>query len=311
MIGTGIMTFIILLQALFATSFPMGKYLMNFASPLFLSGTRMLLAGSILLAYEYCRSSAQVVLQRKHWWIFAQITVLGMYATYALRLYALRVLPVWKVSFFYNFSPFLTALYAYLLFNQHLSMKQWIGLSVGLIGMIPMLISSSPAEATMGEFFYISQYEIFLIVSVSLHCYSWILIQKLVRHKNYQTSLVTGITMASGGFISLLNSYALEGMPNVSDPSAFCKGLFIMVFVSNILCHNIYAGLLKKYSATFMSFTSFLSPIFAALYGWAFFQEKISWHFYVSIIIVLIGLYIFYQDELKHKTDFEEKKIEM
>lgn len=236
-----------------------------------------------------------------------QITVLGMYATYALRLYALDVLPVWKVSFFYNFSPFLTALFAYLLFNQKLSAKQWLGLSIGFFGMIPMLLSSSPAEASSASF--ISMYELFLIISVSLHCYSWILIQKLVRDKNYKTSLVTGICMASGGLISLVNAYAFEGMPTVSDPAAFCKGLVIMIFVSNILCHNIYAGLLKKYSATFMSFTSFLSPIFAAIYGWAFFQEKISWHFYASIVIVLVGLYVFYQDELKQKSNFQEKEI--
>lgn len=309
-VGVSNMTFIILLQALLATSFPMGKYLMNFVSPLFLSGTRMFIAGSILIAYEYY-TRVDFKFPRKHFWIFAQIIILGQYATYALRLYALRVLPVWKVSFFYNLSPFLTALYAYLLFNQKLSRKQWIGLSIGFIGMAPMLISSSPAEAHMGEFFYISQYELFLMISVSLHCYSWILVQKLVRYKNYRTSTVTGISMAIGGFVSLVNSYLLEGTPQVSDPVAFCKGLFIMIFISNILCHNVYANLLKKYSATFMSFTSFLGPIFAALYGWAFFHEKISWHFYASIIIVLTGLYIFYQDELKQKKNFEEKNIDL
>ena len=305
------MTFIILLQALFATSFPMGKYLMNFVAPLFLSGTRMFIAGSILLIYEYLTSAAHFTFKKKHFWIFAQITILGQFMTYALRLYALRELPVWKVSFFYNLSPFLTALYAYLLFNQRLLAKQWIGLLIGFIGMLPILISSSPAEATMGEFFYISQYEVFLIISVSLHCYSWILIQKLVRYKNYQTSIVNGICMASGGLISLIASFIVEGAPHVSDPAAFCKGLTIMIFVSNILCHNIYAGLLKKYSATFMSFTSFLSPLFAAFYGWAFFEEKISWHFYLSICIVLLGLYIFYQDELQQKSNFEEKKLEV
>jgi len=303
------MTFIILLQALFATSFPMGKYLLAFASPLFLSGTRMLIAGSILLVYEFWRTSAKFDLKSKDFLTFAQIIFFGMYATYALRLYALKVLPVWKVSFFYNLSPFLTAFYAYLLFSQKLSMKQWIGLIVGFLGMIPILISSSPAEATMGGFFYITQYELFLIISVSLHCYSWILIQKLVRHTHYQTSTVTGISMAAGGFISLVNAFIIEGVPTVSNPVAFCKGLTVMIFVSNILCHNIYAGLLKKYSATFMSFTSFLSPIFAALYGWAFFEEKISWHFYASIVIVFAGLYIFYQDELKHKSNFEEKAV--
>ena len=303
------MTFIILLQALFATSFPMGKYLLSFAPPFFLSGARMLIAGSILLIYQYFSSSAKFTIQRKHYWIFAQIIFLGMYVTYGLRLYALDVLPIWKASFFYNLSPFLSAIYAYFLFSEKLSIKQWFGLSIGLIGMVPILVSKSPEEATFAEFFCISMYELFLIVSVSLHAYSWILIQKLVRHKKYDTSIVNGMCMAIGGLISLITSYAIEGPAPIYNPTAFCKGLIIMIFVSNILCHNIYAGLLKKYSATFMSFTSFLSPLFAALYGWAFFQETITWHFYLSILIVLIGLYIFYQDELKYKPLFEEQEM--
>jgi len=305
------MTFIIFLQALFATSFPMGKYLLQFAPPFFLSGARMFIAGGILLIYQYFLPSREFKVKRKHLFMFAQITFLGMYVTYALRLYALDVLPVWKVSFFYNLSPFLSAFYAYLLFNERLSTKQWIGLSIGLLGMMPTLISKSASEATLNEFFYVSTYELFLFISVSLHCYSWLLIQKLVHHKNYDTSIVNGVCMASAGFLSLMTSYAIEGPAPVYDPSAFCKGLFFMVFVSNILCHNIYAGLLRKYSATFMSFTSFLSPLFAALYAWAFFNETITWHFYISIAIVLIGLYLFYQDELKYKANFEEKKVEI
>jgi drug/metabolite transporter (DMT)-like permease len=305
------MTFIILLQALFATSFPMGKYLLSFTTPLFLSGARMIIAGGILLIYQYCLPTAEFNIKRKHFWIFAQIIVLGMYATYGLRLYALEVLPIWKVSFFYNLSPFLSALYAYFLFNERLSVKQWLGLTIGLVGMMPMLVSRSPEEASLAEFFYISIYELFLIISVSLHCYSWLLIQKLVRHKKYDTSIVNGICMAAGGLLSLITSYAIEGPIQISDPSAFCKGLVIMIFVSNILCHNIYAGLLKKYSATFMSFTSFLSPLFAALYGWAFFQETITWHFYLSISIVLVGLYVFYKDELKNKANYEEKELQI
>lgn len=305
------MTFIILLQALFATSFPMGKYLLNFASPLFLSGIRFLIAGGILLIYQYFLPLKNFKIKTKHIWIFAQIIILGMYATYGLRFYALEVLPIWKVSFFYNLSPFLSALYAYVLFNERLSTKQWVGLSIGFIGMMPMLLSRTPEEATLGEFFYISIYELFLIISVCLHCYSWLLIQKLVRHKNYDTSIVNGICMASGGLLSLITSYLIEGPAPMYDPASFCKGMIFMIFISNILCHNIYAELLKKYSATFMSFTSFLSPLFAALYGWAFFQETISWHFYLSIAIVLVGLYVFYQDELKNKANFEEKEIQL
>jgi len=138
-----------------------------------------------------------------------------------------------------------------------------------------------------------------------LHCYSWILIQKLVRNKKYQPAMVNGIAMSCGGLLSLGTSYALEGPVTIVNQQAFFTGLAATIFIGNIVCHNLYAGLLKKYSATFMSFTSFLSPLFAALYGWAFFQEIISWHFYVSAVIVFSGLYIFYQDELR-KQKFVE-----
>jgi len=299
------MTFLILLQALFATSFPLGKYLLTFVSPLFLSGIRMLMSGSILLCYQYFSPSAEFKFKKEHFVTLLQIIILGMYMTYGLRLYALQVLPVWKTSFFYNFSPFLSALYAYLLFGEKLSRKQWSGLSIGLLGMIPMLLSTTPAEASFGEFFYISYYEQCLMVSVSLHCYSWILIQKLVRNYHYQPAMVNGIAMTAGGFLSLLTSYYLEGIVSISDPRAFATGLCATVFIGNIVCHNLYAGLLKHYSATFMSFTSFLGPLCAALYGWAFFNENISWHFYTSAVIVFTGLYIFYQDELRKQKMVE------
>ena len=293
------MTFLILLQALFATSFPLGKYLLGFAAPLFVSGARMLIAGSILLIYQYFLPQGELKLKKEHALIFLQIIVLGMFLTYGFRLYALRELPVWKTSFFYNLSPFLSALYAYLLFGEKLSTKQWIGLAIGLTGIIPILLSKSPAEASLTEIFHVSQYEFFLILSVSLHCYSWILIQKLVRNKNYQPAFVNGVAMACGGLLSLVVSYFNDGAVSISDPRAFIAGLSATVFIGNILCHNLYASLLKTYSATFMSFTSFLGPLFAALYGWTFFNETISWHFYISAVVVFTGLYIFYQDELR------------
>jgi drug/metabolite transporter (DMT)-like permease len=296
------MTFLILLQALFATSFPLGKYLLTFASPMFVSGVRLLLSGTILLMYQYFSPIAEIRFKKEHFFTFVQIVILGMYLTYGLRLYALQVLPVWKTSFFYNISPFLTALYAYVLFGEKLSRKQWTGLMIGVVGMIPMFLSSTPEEASYGEIFHVSYYELCLIISVSLHCYSWILIQKLVRNHQYQPAMVNGIAMTCGGLLSLMTSYGLEGIVSISNPYAFTTGLCATVFIGNILCHNLYAGLLRKYSATFMSFTSFLGPLFAALYGWTFFNEHISWHFYISAVVVFTGLYIFYQDELRKQN---------
>lgn len=302
------MTLIIVLQGLFATSFPFAKYLLGFASPMFVSGIRMAISGALLLGYQYFVPSNKIRIKKEHIFMLVQIIVLGMYMTYGLRLYAARELPVWKTSFFYNLSPFISALYAYLIFGEKLSSRQWFGLVVGLLGMVPMLISSGSALsacAAWTDFFCVSYYELFLIASVSLHCYSWILIQKLVRNHEYTPAMVNGIAMFCGGALSLLTSYFLEGIVTIANPQGFFTALGSTVLIGNIICHNLYATLLKKYSATFMSFTSFLSPLFAALYGWAFFQESITWHFYVSSIVVLCGLYIFYRDELRKKRIIE------
>jgi drug/metabolite transporter (DMT)-like permease len=59
---------------------------------------------------------------------------------------------------------------------------------------------------------------------------------------------------------------------------------------------------MKHYTATFISFAGFIVPIFAGLIGWGFLNEKITWHFYASCLIILFGLYLFYQDELKYKA---------
>ena len=72
-----------------------------------------------------------------------------------------------------------------------------------------------------------------------------------------------------------------------------------MTLVSNILCYNLYGYMLKKYTATFLSFMGLLSPIFASLNSWIILGESPSWQILLSTSIVSLGLFIVYQAELK------------
>jgi len=291
------MTLIILLYALFASSFSMGKILLRYTEPIFLTGSRMFIAGLILLAYQYFWPTAYFRFKKKHWKLYAQITLFGIYFNYILRFWALNYLPSSKTSFFYNFAPLISALYSYMIFNERLTKRQWIGLSIGFIGMIPLLMGTSPGEQKSGEWFFISLPEIAVLCSVALHSYSWIIVRKLVREKSYSPMMVNGLCMTFGGLLALVTSPFVEGIFPVTNVSSFFGWLILVILISNIICHNLYAHLLKQYTVTFLSFAGFLSPIFASLYGWAFLQEKITWNLYVSGAIVLIGLYLFYRDE--------------
>ena len=57
--------------------------------------------------------------------------------------------------------------------------------------------------------------------------------------------------------------------------------------------------MLKKYTATFLSFIGLLSPIFASLNSWIILGETPSWVILLSTTFVSLGLFIIYQAELK------------
>ena len=77
------------------------------------------------------------------------------------------------------------------------------------------------------------------------------------------------------------------------------KIVLILTFLSNIVCYNLYGMMLKRYTATFLSFMGLLSPIFASFIGWFLLKEPISWTIFFSTAIVSTGLWIVYKAELK------------
>ena len=50
---------------------------------------------------------------------------------------------------------------------------------------------------------------------------------------------------------------------------------------------------------TILSFFGFFIPLFAAFFGWLWLGEEVSCAFYTTVGLVTIGLYLFYQEELK------------
>jgi drug/metabolite transporter (DMT)-like permease len=299
------MTLVIFLYALFGSSFPISKLLLGYTTPIFFLGSRMTVAGLFLIAYQYIRDKHKLLIHREHYLYFAQLIIIGMYLNYLLRFWALSQLPAAKVSFLFNASPFFSAFYSYLLFDERISRVQWLGLFFGFVGLIPIMMTTSLAEQQLGEFFFMSWQEIAALGSVALHSYCWIVIRTLVKEKGYTPMTVNGIGMVSGGLIALVTSYYFDGFFPVSEPLTYAKWFVVVVIISNIICHNLYAYLLRHYTATFMSFAGFLGPLFSTLYAWGLLNEKITWHFFLSGILVFIGLYLFYREELSTQKSLQ------
>ncbi len=295
---------IILMYALFASSFSLGKVLVSFTTPLFLTGIRMFTAGIILIAYQFFWKGHRFHIHLKYWWLYLQIIVIGIYIAYGLRFWGLEYLSSSKTALIFNASPFFAAIYSYFFFDERITLKQWIGLIIGFLGLIPILITSSGTEQKIGEFLFISWPELAVLAAVAFQSYGWVIVRKLIKFEKLTPMAINGITFFFGGLLALITSPFIEGIRPIEDWPQFIGLLAVVIVISNIICYNLYGHLLKTYSLTFVSFAGFLVPIFAGLYGWGFLGETITWHFYASIAIVLFGLFLFYQDELTKTPEY-------
>lgn len=302
------MFLIVILYALFASSVVSSRIILHggYTQPIFLVGIRMFISGALLLMYQYFHPSQHFKFRKKHIWYYIQLVLFSVLITYILRMWGLKTVPAYKTTFLHNLSPFITSIYSYFAFKEIMTKKQVSGLIIGLIGILPILLTTSSSEKMLGEFFYVSWAELAIIASVAAHSYGWVVMRKLIREKNYSPMMANGISMTFGGLLSLLISVPVEGLAPIVDPAKFFMLLGFIIVVSNIICHNLYGHLLRTYSATFLSFAGFLTPGFAAFYEWFLFGQKITWHFYLSSVIVFVGLFLFYQDELMQQRTIED-----
>lgn len=294
------MGWIIVLYAGFASVFTFSKLALGVSEPFFLIGSRMFLAGALLLGYLAITDRKALKLSRNALKLAFALGALNIYLTNAFEFWGLKYLTSFKTCFIYSLSPFASALLSYFLFSERMTNKKWLGLLIGFSGFIPLFISHSDEELKAGTLFNLSWAEISVAMAALTSVYGWILLKQLVSEEKVPFLAANGYSMAIGGFIALIHSFATETWAPipVSDYSIFLFGFVALLLISNFLCYNLYGWLLKSFSATFLSFSGFLTPIFSAFFGWYFLGETIDLPFYLSAAIVFSGLMIFYQEEI-------------
>lgn len=207
-----------------------------------------------------------------------------------------------KACLFFSLSPFLSALIAFIILKETLTNKKWLGMIIGFAGLIPILSNQSQQEFVSGNIFIFSYAELVLLIAIVASVYGWIILKKVLQELNYSPIFANGISMLLGGILALIHSF-LAGenwspIP-VNNTVKFLGFSILMCIISNIICYNLYGMLLKRFTATFMSFAGLITPLFASLFGFLFLQENISWHYFASMIFFIIGLTIFHQQEIK------------
>jgi drug/metabolite transporter (DMT)-like permease len=288
---------VFLLYALFSSVFIICKIALEYSQPLFLVGSRMLVAGLLITAYQLWRDPKGFSLNFK----ILTLAFFNIYLTNACEVWGLNYLSPAKTCLIYSLSPFVAAAFSFLLFSEKLSSKKWIGLLVGFLGFLPILLSKSSAEELTGSLWGFSWAELAVCVAAISNVYGWIILRQLVKEHEYSPMTANGLSMFIGGSLALFHSYLVEDWNPfpVTEYIPLIECSILLLVISNFICYNLYGFLLKRYTATFMSFAGLTTPLFAAFFAWMYFGEIVSTSFYVSLAIISVGLTLFYQEELR------------
>ena len=294
---------IFLVFSLFASAITANKVLLYVMNAQLLVGIRMA-AGSLILALLlYWRTrklfSWSLVTQ-----FFSWILVIALFTTYFpsnLKAYALAHMPSAKMAFFGTLDPFITALYAYFLFNERLTGKQWLGIIFGCIGMMILVYGSTPLEGTW--FGIVSFPEFAAFFAIVLSRFGWIQAQQLLKKECFTPVQLNILLMSISGIFSLTSVYllgltSLQELPSLpvlsvlplSPTGQLVFFLGWTIVIGNVVGYTLYGYALKRYSTTFIPLAGFLIPLLVQLFGWLLLGEPLSFLFFLACGITFLGV---------------------
>ena len=280
----------------------------------------MIIAGTLLLSYIRWFAKDKWRFARTDLKLLLLIVIFHIYCAYVLEFWAMPYVTSSKACLLYSLSPFITALLCYILYNQRLSYQKWLAMIIGFCAMVPILMAHSAQEEGRFTLGFLSIAEIALLVAVASSAYGWLLMKELMD-RNYSPVMINGLGMLGGGLLALITAFYYEGtrpLILVDAPSdSIGKALLphfgvlltsilmvficmaLLILIANIIGYNLYGYLLQHYSPTFLSFAGFVTPFFASIFGWIFLSEKIGIAFFISFMLTILSLYLFYRQEFK------------
>lgn len=292
---------VFLMYALFGSIFSIGKIGIAASQPYFLTGMRMFMAGGLMLGYLYLRAPKSLTIHRSDWWLFFLVAFFNVFITNAFEFWGLQYMSAGKTCLIYSLSPFAAALIAYFFGTERMTGKKWLGLFIGMLAFCPLMLgpwlSGGTSEVSSMELLA----EGALTISAITAVIGWTFVRKLTVERNISPVLVNCVSFLMAGGMCLLTSISIENWDPIPvfSWSNFLLSLVYIVFIHNLICYSIYAASLKHFSVTFMAFAGLSNPLFAAGFGWLFLSEEITPSFWLALIGIFLGLYLFHIEESK------------
>lgn len=305
--------FILLTHLFFASTFTVTKIALWYGSPLLLVAFRLLMGGMLLLsAYTVFQNHWSYLKEKLFWRDVLVLSFCMAYIPYCGEYWAMDYLSSIKTVLLYNLSPFVTALLCYSLSGERLSSKQIMGMMIGFFGALPLLLESTPATDGLVQLIpsinMMSLPELTMFIVMITAAYGWIFIQQSQLKRGYPILLLNSIAMIGGGSLALIHAF-ISGPPYLLNDTTQVFSLFVLsataLTVLSTIGHTLYSYILSGFSATFVSLSALMIPLITAFLSSILLGESVTIQFVVSMVLISLGLVLFYIDEIAYPNIIE------
>src|SRR3990167_3449852 len=199
---------IILHSMLIAGIFLLGKQVVFYADPFFLTLIRMIPGGLCLLAYHYYVDRTAFKFD-KHDIKYFFLLSLSVLMVDAFRLYGLRYISAPNGALLTALTPFVAALAAYLFLGQPCKRRQIGALIIGFMAILPVILNGCITETSCDFSRKLLGYSMSFISVIGI-VLGAIISKKLTKVKGHPLLAVVGIGLVGGGLLALPLSLLFE-----------------------------------------------------------------------------------------------------
>jgi len=276
-----------ILSAIWGSAFFNYKIVLNSFDFYLLAGGRILFASIFLyfLSLIFVKTISFKILISRKFYIFFLIGFTNYVLPFCLIAFGIEGMTSGLAALLMSAGPFYAIFLSHFFTNDKFNRYKFLGTVIGFISVFILFYDQVYISKTTTIF------SVLIVMSASLsYVIGGLIIQK---YREYNNETIATLSMICGTIILLpicilkLSELDFDQVEMTSVLSLIYLGI-----VSTAIAFMIRAKLIFENGLIFMSQVSLLIPIFGLYFSWLFLSEQFSVNMFVSLIIILFGLWV-------------------
>ena len=260
----------------------------EYVPPISLAFWRWAFVFLILLPFTYFSLKKNYTIIKKEYQKLFFLGAMGCGVCGAFPFLAGETTSVANMGIIYTSSPIFIILISGIFFNEKINLMKIIGLISCLVGVFIIIIKGDlnlliNLNFTIGDLWMLAA------------AMGWALYSIYLFYWKTNLPIFQRFTLiAFFGVVSLFPFYITEEI--IFERTLFNSDFFIWVLFAavspGIIAFTLYTHVQKTLGASLTGFTLYIFTIYAAIYGFIFFDEKLEPYHYAGTLLVFFGVYL-------------------